>query len=471
MVCPYHALASAAGLVLPTKPHGATNPHHSKSHAHHPALLTTTPTNASDKLPLSALLRESTAATHKAVERSPGVRALVGSSDQASSTLRRQDYVRWLIMLAAIYGTLEQIVVQLRKDSIGSRHAPTGLTSLFADPVLISTLARLQPLLDDINAHAAQMTIESGISIDDLGEEQALWADDDLPSSSSSSSSLLRSELKQAISSLHLSPSLVDALTPHQVEAALAYIRRLQSFVPSRDAVEPVLHPARLLAHVYVRYMGDLSGGQHIAKRAHARWPMADSEGQATDPVIIAGSPGFKSYAFGQDQWGAMPSGSGSMEEGGLELSKRKLAVEVKIKDGVRHVLDAALDEPDTSCDALAAVICDEANISFELSAALFDVLLDGSLPPHLLNSVETANKTADSILFRNGPLDEDSSAPISSTSSESDSSSDSMPSTPGETNERDASALAHGPSGVSPTLTVFAMLKRGIAMTTPWRS
>ncbi|KAE8211808.1 hypothetical protein CF327_g4486 [Tilletia walkeri] len=401
MVCPYHALAAAAGISIAT----------SKHHKHSPVEPTPSSpppptTTAQEKAhpPLSALLRESTAATHRAVERSAGVRALVGAassgtddsasgaSSSAAPALLRRDYVRWLIMLAAIYGTLEHIVAQLRS----SHSSNSALAPFLFDPELASILARLQPVLDDIHAHASQMTLESGISLADLADEQDLWADDDQDDVTA-----LRKELLSSVAAFLpplMANTYIRALTPSQVIATLAYVRRLRA-MSSSSSSDPTLalHPARILAHVYVRYMGDLSGGQHIAKRAYARWPLSSEDGTPIPtPSIIAGTQGFVSYAFAQGEWDHAVTGG---SEDGLHRQKTKLKVEVRVKDQIRGALDEALDgeaalngvHDERTRTAVAEVICDEANVSFELSAALFDALMDDvPAPTHLLNSLHT---------------------------------------------------------------------------------
>lgn len=58
--------------------------------------------HTSQRKTLTAQMKEETWSAHRAIERSPGVAALMGSSG-ASSTLERLDYIRFLIMLACIY--------------------------------------------------------------------------------------------------------------------------------------------------------------------------------------------------------------------------------------------------------------------------------------------------------------------------------------------------------------------------------
>ncbi|KAE8230919.1 hypothetical protein CF326_g4073 [Tilletia indica] len=440
MVCPYHALAAAAGISIATSKHHKHSPVEPTTPSPSPPTITTAQEKAHP--PLSALLRESTAATHRAVERSAGVRALVGAassgtddsasgaSSSAAPALLRRDYVRWLIMLAAIYGTLEHIVAQLRS----SHSSNSALAPFLSNPELTSILARLQPVLDDIHAHASEMTLESGISLADLADEQDLWVDDDQEEVPT-----LRKELLSSVAAFLpplMANTYIRALTPSQVIATLAYVRRLRA-MSSSSSSDPTLalHPARILAHVYVRYMGDLSGGQHIAKRAYARWPLSSEDGSPIPtPSIIAGTQGFVSYAFAQGEWDhAVTEGS----EDALHRQKTKLKVEVRVKDQIRRALDEALDgdaalngvHDERTRTAVAEVICDEANVSFELSAALFDALMDDvPAPTHLLNSLHTRTTARhwDERLLLGNKADEpsDSSDRSLSSSSSSDCSS-----------------------------------------------
>ncbi|KAK0542539.1 hypothetical protein OC844_007770 [Tilletia horrida] len=400
MVCPYHALVAAAGLGSASGS-GSGSGSGSAPAAQPPAVS------------LSALLRESTAATHRAIERSPGVRALVSGSSSGDNTdegggsaaegLQRRDYLRWLIMLAAVYGTLEVVLQEQQQQgqqqqASSAAPAPAPLAPLFTSQHLLPILARLAPLLDDIHAHAAQLETESGITLTDLADEQALW--DDTPAISHA-----RNELLAAFALFLPSPSssscssmtvqtLVYALTPTQVHATLAYIRRLRATSKSNSS----LHPARLLAHIYVRYMGDLSGGQHIAKRAYARWPIPAASA-ATPPAIIPGSHGFVSYAFAQDQWDSL----NGENDAALQRGKNKLKVEVALKNQIRQALDDSIitgSHDAHTREAVSAVVCDEANAAFELSACLFDALLDVEPPAHLLHSAESTDRTADEHLF-----------------------------------------------------------------------
>lgn len=93
-----------------------------------------------------------------------------------------------------------------------------------------------------------------------------------------------------------------------------------------------------LLAHAHTRYLGDLSGGQHILRRVQRRFP-------ASSPAV-----GFDFYAFDDAP---------------------KLKAEFR----------AALDCVPVSTQLTSAIV-DEANHAFLLNATLFDALVSPDLLP-----------------------------------------------------------------------------------------
>lgn len=68
-------------------------------------------------------------------------------------------------------------------------------------------------------------------------------------------------------------------------EAAIHYVVRLQAF---QAAAEPAAAPA-LVAHAYVRYLGDLHGGQVLQRLVARHYGLSDE----------AGAPGTRFYDFG----------------------------------------------------------------------------------------------------------------------------------------------------------------------------
>jgi len=84
--------------------------------------------------------------------------------------------------------------------------------------------------------------------------------------------------LEKDLDRLHPAPWRADnSLTP----AAAAYVTRLQALTHT--------DPTRLLAHAYVRYLGDLHGGQMLARLVRQRFGLEGPQGTAF-------------YAFGEPE-------------------------------------------------------------------------------------------------------------------------------------------------------------------------
>jgi len=125
--------------------------------------------------------------------------------------------------------------------------------------------------------------------------------------------------------------------------ALMQYIDRLNALAGT--------DPAPLLAHAYVRYLGDLSGGQFIRRRLAKAYNLEDGAG-------------LSFYDFKQ------LSGSGSSTIGDMK----------KIKEWYRDGMNAGVgDDP-----ALKAAIVEEANLAFELNSGLFTTLRAPSAPTSL---------------------------------------------------------------------------------------
>jgi len=102
--------------------------------------------------------------------------------------------------------------------------------------------------------------------------------------------------------------------------------------------------PSLLLAHAYVRYLGDLSGGQVIRRRA--------ADAYAID---VEDGCGIKFYEF-KSLEGTKPGTAGDYK---------------KIKEWYRACMDAGVQDNDT----LKVAILQEANKAFELNLNLFAIL------------------------------------------------------------------------------------------------
>jgi len=195
-----------------------------------------------------------------------------------SGKLENDEYVRFLMMLWHVYSELE-----------------SGLTQHSSHPVINPTynntlLARRENLSADISYL--------------LQEPEAFW----------------RSH------PLHI--ALMESPPP----ALTAYILRLQEISQSSD-------PSPLLAHAYVRYLGDLSGGQQIRRVLCKAYGLEDGAG-------------LSFYEFKSPE-SKRPCTIGEMR---------------KIKEWYREGMDASV----TDADGKAALL-EEAITAFEYNAALYD--------------------------------------------------------------------------------------------------
>jgi len=128
--------------------------------------------------------------------------------------------------------------------------------------------------------------------------------------------------LEQDLDRLHAAPWRAD---PSLKPAAAAYVTRLQALERA--------DPTRLVAHAYVRYLGDLHGGQMLARMIRQRFDLEGPQGTAF-------------YAFGEPE-----------------------RVET-LKQDFRAGLDA-LDLTHEQADALVAEACE----AFRLHVQLFEEL------------------------------------------------------------------------------------------------
>lgn len=125
------------------------------------------------------------------------------------------------------------------------------------------------------------------------------------------------------VASLAISPSSSSSSrsppNPKDVPVGLEeYVSRLNTLAVSPD-------PAPLLAHAYVRYLGDLSGGQQIKLRVKKAYSLEEDDGQ-----------GISFYEFGKLGGESGPATMGDMK---------------KIKEWYREGMNAGVgDDKDLKC-------------------------------------------------------------------------------------------------------------------------
>lgn len=443
MACPFARLMGVN--------HGSTTPsivasHASIHHAHRAK-----PLARQSTMPLTSMLKQATWPAHRAIERSPGVAALMGTGTGSGShlTLERMDYVRFLVMLACIYAPMEATMLkgeEQRADKVDAAVATaTGLDS--SNKVnfegVATQLARTPAIMRDVQAHIDELC-GAPSSIDELCD---YVADDDTENDVKEKRDVIAETTCRAMDFLRIamsakacaiepealsafSPTHVELLNAQQVDALFPYVERLgviaaagasvtstacddpspshasahydegvsltpplESWSPlsSRNASpapaiadgSPPSSPALLTrlvsaasyffpkptptfsakddatstgvdatliaAHVYVRYMGDLSGGQHMVKRLSKLFPIhrdeTDSDGRLREDT---GNAGFEFYNFVEP---------------------------TNLKDRLRSVIDGMTVNP-----AQAAALGREAALVFVLNHAILDSLVDSAV-------------------------------------------------------------------------------------------
>lgn len=346
MSCPFAKFATK----LPFVPlSGAPHFHHEKQ-------------EVLSAMPLSEALRVGTARSHRLVEKSKGVAMILQSSGSHALGpglhFDRTSYVQWNVMLASIYTALEAALFSSRSHPL--------LRPLLDDEDLMVLLARTEPLKRDIAAHLAVLHEHTGATLADLAEHarelrqqstSASVAEDvDCPAA--------RNQLKQHValaaalltvsphprgSTPHLSADHFDLLTPAQTRSTLQYVKRIGELLSPSTSGKAGL----LLAHAYTRYLGDLSGGQHIHRKVVKNFPVPSSPGSHL---------GFEFYHF--------EAGVDSVDPC-QELKRRfRLAMESGF---VAYAKGAPLTR-------ISQPLVDEANTAFDLNTALFESLLPAEL-------------------------------------------------------------------------------------------
>lgn len=343
MTCPFAKLAG----ILPIAPS-------SKSHAFHAAHslhATNISTSSFDFTPtLSEALRVGTSASHRAVEKSRGVSLLLQSVPSSSASTSEQlkfdrlDYVRFQIMLGCVYVVLEASLFTAREARL--------IAPLFQGN-LMRNLARSASVWRDIEAHLETIERHTGSELVDLAEqasEERAFAPSDAGEEQDRENSISRGTLFDLVhkafptamqlcpentSTVRLTQDHIALLTPAQIHSTLKYVSTLATLSDDQAGL--------LLAHAYTRYLGDLSGGQHILKKVAKRFPI---------PSASSSTDGFAFYDFHNSSQ-LKPDFRLAMEAGLATLRDKQIVI-----DGVVA----------------------EANKAFDLNTSLFESLLPADL-------------------------------------------------------------------------------------------
>ncbi|KAL1407524.1 hypothetical protein Q8F55_006957 [Vanrija albida] len=254
--------------------------------------------------PVSELLRKGTQRAHVAAEHSAGATALTNGE------LELQEYIRWLAILWRVYDALER---GLDEHATNSTLAPTYNASLLARaPELAADISFLLPRLP---SYVTKPT-----------------------------SPPLKSTPELPLPPFKLPPFLEEVFvnTPAPLEVYLGRIRELSG---NAD-----LAP-RLLAHAYVRYLGDLSGGQVIGARLRKAYGLSGLDGRR-----------FYYFDIHNDKSAA--------ETGDETVGERKKKLN-EVKAWYRRGMDEGVGED----EKLKAAQVREANVAFVLNTHIFSLI------------------------------------------------------------------------------------------------
>ncbi|KAF8630923.1 hypothetical protein AX17_005280 [Amanita inopinata Kibby_2008] len=271
--------------------------------------------------PLAALLRNSTLEVHDEVANMPGVKMLTRGE------LPKDAYVQYLMMLWHIY------------RSVTSPSTPwNSQKSYLRFPTPRNKKSTLEQALEQ---HASHPALEPTHNPTLLARAPAL---------SSDISQLLQvPELSWKSHPIHL--ELINDMPP-PLSTYLNRIRTLASTPPNPTATPTSDSPTKLLAHSYVRYLGDLSGGQSIRYTLAKAYNLDASSGL-----------GLSFYAF-------------------KELRSSKLANQgemKRIKEWFRDGLNAA---GNLGIDVKQSALS-ETKLAFDLNANLLkSILVPSEVPP-----------------------------------------------------------------------------------------
>ncbi|KAG8989454.1 hypothetical protein FRB90_002237, partial [Tulasnella sp. 427] len=188
-------------------------------------------------LPISALLRAATAAAHQSAETSAGAKGLL------AGRLPREEYTKFLFILWHLYDTLETAL---------DTHSSHPAISPIYNPTI---LRRTDALSADI-----------AFFLGTTSSDPTVWQKDPLYT------------------------SFLPFPAPVQV-----YLSRISSIAASPTEVH------RLVAHAYVRYLGDLSGGQFIKRIVAKAYNLEDGEGTSFFDFARLGGPAGGDHAASGD--------------------------------------------------------------------------------------------------------------------------------------------------------------------------
>ncbi|CAE7116507.1 unnamed protein product [Rhizoctonia solani] len=268
---------------------------------------------------ISTLMRTSTTRAHESVHQS------VLAGKLLRGELPKDEYIYFMMILWRVYSAIEE-----------------GLETHSTNPVLAPTY---RPAL--------------------LGRAGRLSAD----------IAYLLDTTEDAWQSTPLYRSLVSAAP----QGLRDYISHLEQLTVSKDPTDN----ARLLGHAYVRYLGDLSGGQSIRNRMAKAYDLPST------------GAGASFYDFGSLQ-GSSGAGEKKASQGDL----------LKIKEWYRQGMNEAVGDD----KALKEALVQEANLAFDFNRRIFEDVATAA------KDTELSDYTSQSkVVFDGSQAPEETTYPISS--------------------------------------------------------
>lgn len=319
-------------------------------------------------LPLSTLLRESTKIAHTQAEHSPGAIALAGG------TLPFREYVRYLASLWIVYTVLEREI---------ARHA-THTTDGEADVLGL--------LWDEKKGGKGRMLSRSEALAKDVAYLVSLkpaseWTTDprDTPSTTSTHSSMPTPPFPV--------PPFLKPLFTASPPAITEFTNHLTQISATR--------PALLLAHAYVRYLGDLSGGQIVRSRIRRVYTLDPpstnpSSSEITPTQTQDGTQFYEFDIFDSSDRPLSPAG----EPAQPTMYERKQRMS-DIKDWFRSVLDSGTadnaEDLKRAFPPLLSVSPQSLTFSFDVGALVGEAIESFHLSTHIFSALRPTSPTISS--------------------------------------------------------------------------
>lgn len=309
------------------RPKPTSNTSSSSSSTSTPPTTTITPPDYT--LPISTLLREGTKIAHVQAEHSPGAIAL------ATGTLPLKEYLRYLVVLWVVYSKLEEELdglLQPDRDYDQTKASAEDKTK-WADTEAVmelwgekgkEPLSRRDALQEDIEFYTRRIFGDDAFKGGESFEMDSKHREDAHECECLTCASMVpRPEFP-------IPTYLRYLFGPNPPQDLQAYTKHITSLAKTS--------PGLLLAHAYVRYLGDLSGGQLVSAKIKRLYDLKDAAKRDSK-----GKTGLAFYDFDMDRE-REDCDDGQVEEARNTAHERKLKVEA-IKHWFRDMMDSWVDD------------------------------------------------------------------------------------------------------------------------------